>query len=370
VSVFFPFAKVVEMFRVKATFERDGNGPSVISLSEPAMARTPAPVQDNEKFLQTALNGPKLLHYRTTSTYAGYRCGDVPSLDPFANGAVSAFKQHHGFELSPQMVWFAVANQIATYVKLNSQEAARFFTSTPEAKQKIEVVDNSLTRYGPNDWSNTVGLFKPELEAKMTKEVVGLFIPKFSEATVTDELSFLVALMDAGSPFYHYVVTTRCGIPKIRVRGSAADWAQVSERLKTTAEFFPGLETYAKALEKVVSRIEETIRTGSADPSFWTSFYNFHNHSGVPTVSGWITALYAYDRIKHQKDPQPKKQFDWEQGDLETRLDQFPLLVSTVPFLWDFYGTKIDMQFSAGALGSKCDGEFITPELGLAVSEK
>jgi hypothetical protein len=48
----------------------------------------------------------------------------------------------------------------------------------------------------------------------------------------------------------------------------------------------------------------------------------------------------------------------------------FPSHVSTVPFVWDYVGTRYDMTFAAGVTGVDFDDDtFLAPRLGYAVVE-
>jgi Domain of unknown function (DUF4419) len=194
----------------------------------------------------------------------------------------------------------------------------------------------------------------------------------FSTTTEEAETARLIALMDVASPYYRYEWYTACGIPQIRLDGTAADWQSLHFRADQLAREFAGLSGYFTELLPVLQAIAETASGTTPDENFWRSIYKHMNSSGGMFVTGWITAFLAY--IKLPDGSQLKHEFDWRSqmsnpwGGYKT--NWFPSHVSKVQFVWDEDGTWHDMTLAAGITGVDLDDDtFLAPRLGFAVTE-
>lgn len=87
----------------------------------------------------------------------------------------------------------------------------------------------------------------------------------------------------------------------------------------------------------MLKEIAGTVGGDEPDPAFWTSIYKLKDESGGPYINGWITAFFAHRMT------QPREDLDWRSlmkdpywGGLTT--SQLPVHLSTIPFVWDYYG--------------------------------
>lgn len=350
------------------------------SWERPAPTREAARVEptSNQEFLATVLDSPKRFHYSSSSElYVVTESGceraryGVSSVSLGFQAIHQAFASHTALSLRPDTLWYMIVHEVAEHVRQNSEQYASLFTDTPEAKQTIEVRDDSLSYDAPSDWGRTITLFRAPLKEKLTDYTADLFLPRFSTSTIEDETTLLVALMDVASPYYEYVVSTRCGIPQIKLEGEPQDWKDLFFRTEMLARDFPDLGDYFNDLLSVLRTIAETAAGAAPNESFWRSIYKYENESGGPYVTGWITAFFAF--IQTDDGRHPKEEYDWERtanaGWGGYRTNQFPAHVSKVPFIWDYYGTKYEMAFAAGVTSVGFEDEFLTPKLGFAVVE-
>ncbi|HET6746785.1 MAG TPA: DUF4419 domain-containing protein [Candidatus Saccharimonadales bacterium] len=336
----------------------------------------------NEVFLKSALGNPARFHYNSSdTTYFVNQPDDFGDYNEAAFGSASAslgiqaihqaYASHTALSLRPEVLWYMIVHEVAQLIKDNSSDYARLFTDTPEAKQTIEVRDDSLRYDAPSEWGRAINLFRDPLREKITDYTADLFLPRFSTSTIEDETTLLIALMDAASPFYEYVMSTRCGIPRIQLEGEPTDWNDLYFRTEMLARDFHGLAGYFSDLLPVLQQIAETAGGATPNEGFWRSIYKYEDGSGGPHVSGWITAFFAY--IQTKEGPQLKKEFDWrsfaKKGWGGYKTNQFSTHVSKVPFTWDYFGTKYPMAFGAGITNVGFEGSFLVPRLGFAVAE-
>lgn len=324
---------------------------------------------DNKDFLNTVLDNPQRLHYNSrTALYTVGRMTGAPTASLGIQAIHQAFAEHLPLSLRPETLWYFIIHEVAEFVRQNSDKCAPLFTTTPEARPTIEVRDDSLHYTAPSDWLGCIDLFRAPLRERLSDRTMELFLPSFSTSTPETETALLVAMMDAASPYYDYLVRTLCGIPQIRLEGTANDWQTVYTQTDRLAIEFNDLRAYFADLLPVLQIIAETADRGddAYDEHFWRSIYKYNSGSGTPRANGWITAFFAH--LSTEDGPVLKEEFDWR-GGRGTILSGFPSHVSKVPFTWDYLGTHYAMVFAAGVTGVDYDDSFLSPGLGFAVAE-
>jgi hypothetical protein len=341
--------------------------------------------ESNQEFLASIL-GPVRVHYLSrdklyvahvdensygdTWNKAQY---DVPLASLGVQAIHQCFSAHVPLELRPDTAWYMVVHQVAEHVKQNSAHYAHLFTSTPGEKQKIKVRDDSLRYDAPSDWGRAINLFRNPLVEAIGDRNVGLFLPRFSTTTAEDETSALVAFMDTVSPYYEYTVQSMCHIPQFRLEGTAADWLDLYNRTEALAGLFDQIGGYFADLLPVLREIAQTANGAKPDLAFWSSIYKENSSSGSDWVTGWINTFFAH--TYGSDGATLKESFGWK-GQLERdegqmiETNMFPSHISTVPFVWEYFGRNIDMTFAAGVTGVDYDGTFLAPRLGFAVAER
>jgi hypothetical protein len=355
----------------------------------PAKVVTGIDVTSNQEFLAAVVGGQRRVHYASRDKLYvvshpgdGYRRGldetynaaayEVATVSLGIQAIHQAFAAHVPLSLTPDFLWYMVVHEVAEHVRQNPDRYAGIFTDRPESKQAIVVRDDSLRRDAPSDWRRAIELVRDPLRARISDYSMDLFLPQFSTTTEEAETALLVALMDVVSPFYEFEWHSLCGIPQIRLEGEAADWRSLHFRAGQLAREFDGLSGYFADLLPVLQTIAETAVGTTPDEEFWRSIYKHDDNSGGPYVSGWITAFFAYLRTEHG--PVLGDPFDWRSlmshslGGYTTNM--FPSHVSTIPFGWDYVGTRYNMVFAAGVTGVDFDDDtFLAPRLGFAVIE-
>jgi hypothetical protein len=175
------------------------------------------------------------------------------------------------------------------------------------------------------------------------------------------------------------VLRTLCGIPEITLLGTAEDWLSIRRRAEAFAEF--ELSHWTAQLIPVLDQIVKTVN-GDVDREFWRSFYKAGGQSGGPYVSGWINVLFPFLQTTDDATEQPKACPNrhlaaWTDARKSTfsrgpSLDDFPIGLSCVPFIWDYLGTTIPMLFAGGFVGVSQNpvSGAVRPAIGWAIREK
>lgn len=336
---------------------------------------------DNTAFLHEVLGSPKRTHFvsRSVLNQAENNEGDqfdfpgkIVTVSQFVQAAHQAFGEHVPLSLNPDVIWYTIVHEMAVLVKSDPRKYAHLFTGSPDEQKLIEVRDDSLIYGGNNDWLRSINLVRQPLRENMADFSIQLFLPTFSTSTPESETAVLVTFMDVVSKYYKFQWTTRCGIPSIRLEGDASDWTKLVAQTYSLSEVFTDLKPYFKDLLPVLQEIARTAQNGNVDGEFWGSLYKYNSESGGDSVTGWITAFFAY--IQTPEGFKLKRKFDWRD---EIRhgwgsgiaTNHFSSHVSKVPFIWDYFGTKIPMAFAAGIFGVDYDG-YLSPRLGFGVYEQ
>jgi hypothetical protein len=196
-------------------------------------------------------------------------------------------------------------------------------------------------------------------------------LPRFSSSTGESDTALLVLFLDIASNYYDIVLYTICGIPAVRLEGTAEDWQTVIQHTEMARSAFVKLAPYFDNLLPILKEIAGTAAGDEPDPEFWSSIYKFGNRCDGPYISGWITAFFAH-RLKGNKTYEPIGVSKWPTknnitSDLKTK--NLPTHISKVPFIWNYHWRKHSMVFIGGIMGVEYDG-FLTPRLGYGVLEK
>jgi hypothetical protein len=214
-------------------------------------------------------------------------CSDA---NGFARAAHDAFFDHVPLTISPDDVWFCIAQGFAHHVKLNA-ESLRLQFVQHAGKTKL-VVTRADFAGGPDDpWPEAFAAFSDQIAGHIGHELRNAIVADFSTTTPTQRAATEVLLMDAFQAYFDYEFLAGCGIPYVRLLGAPDDWRNVRRRAESFGRY--GLNDWMTALLPVLDRIEATSR-GHIDADFWKSFFRYDSGSGNSAMTGWIQTLFPY----------------------------------------------------------------------------
>lgn len=316
---------------------------------------------------------PKLEHISRPKMLA--LIGHTEKSSLFFQTVHECFSSHYPLALSPEVLMYLVLHEIAVCVKQNPEDYRHLFTTMAE-KQLIHVRHDDLREGQPSPWDEVLGMFSTGLADRVPAGILEHALPRFSTHTVETQATSLVAFMDAASPFYTYKCTTCCGIPKIRLLGTAADYKMLLNACAALSEqFSKHLDLYFLGLLPVLERISEQAAGAPVDNGFWSSIYKHLSGSGTDAMTGWITAFLNYECYKgvfKQKDASffdtlKEQKSCWPSG---YDRDSAPCHLNRVDFIWDYFGTEKIMEFIGGVMGRENLDGYVTPRLGFAIAHK
>ena len=276
------------------------------------------------------------------------------NLHPFVQMIHSAFAEHYNVTLNPDTIWQVIAQNFSLHINENAEKYRHVFVEHDGSKV-ISIIRNGFVReFEKNDWSNVFPEFAEKITNIIGKKNSTLVLENFSTTGRSDFMSYQVVLMDMVKEYFEYKVYTRCGIPEFNIKGSVDDWNKMKNKIQRFREF--DLDSWVNNLEYFIDNMIGIVN-GKDKKSFLNSFYKFESTSGAEWITGEILRLFPYKRTTTYDDQNKKifkfVRFDydinkshWSGKVLGIATDSFPSGVTSVPFIWDYNGNQINMNFN------------------------
>ena len=237
---------------------------------------------------------PKLLAARVEQVYAGdarmIACTDV---SPLVQMAHDAFYEHRPIALSPDAIWFTIAQGFAAHVNANAETLRERFVKHA-GKVKLIVTRPDFLLGQPNPWPEAFAAFSDQIAGHVGK-LRELVVADFSTTGPLERAATEVVLMDTFQAYFEYEMMIGCGIPSVTLLGTPDDWRSVRRRAQMLSEY--GLAHWTDALLPVLDAIVATAE-GKDDPSLWQSFFHYESGSGSASLTGWIHVLFPYIKLR------------------------------------------------------------------------
>lgn len=319
----------------------------------------PAKTKPTQTFLKAVLGYEPRVESLSHETYLSpcYSAGLQTNMLLMA--ADACFQEHIPFGLRPEVLWNTILSQVAIEIRLNPETYRSLFTDSSE-KKLLSVEKDTLRQGHPEGWNEAIGLFEEPLRGVIPSSIAEICLDRnLSTCGQVENLAHLVTFMDAASPFYSYKVWTLCGIPSIAIFGTLEDWDSLIKGVELLMPLFPALTDYFTDIEPALVSIKDSV-AGNLQIDFWRSIFKRNNESGGSTITGWLTKFFAF----HQGPNGLYRKQPSRQG---YNPDKFPSSVSSVDFIWNYFGTEIPMKLCGGVLSSEMIEGFLTPRLGWGV---
>ena len=282
----------------------------------------------------------------------------------FVEAVNKAYDKHLNLTLSPDMMWLLIAQGLSQHINNNAEQLRHQFVSH-EGKKKIEVFEDGFRKGAQNNWPHMFGQFSREIATYIGKKR-DLIVNSFSTTGPVELAASEVVLMEAMQKYFSYECTTCCGIPNITLTGSKEDWRDIANRVRAISEFDLGWWT-----AKLGPIVDEFVSAANGTPnvSFWQNIYKVNGGSGGPYISGWITDLFPYLKDYSTKDYTQRNTFNHSRGMGGLTSRAFPTGMAKVPFIWNYFSEKFNMELAAGFVGNSYLDEAIVPQIGWAVRD-
>lgn len=335
-----------------------------IKVSDNLVPAVDLPKSTAHRITEKYIKGSKLEYWHNTIPIAF----DDDFQNQYIAGLHHAFAEHYGFTLNPDDIWLLILQGLSIHINQNAEKYRDVLVDF-KGKKEIVVRHDGLTQGNPdNTWVEVFPFFEQAItslikDANITKHIV----PDFSTTTPIDKTCAQITLMDITKSYFSYVVMTKCGIPVVYIDGVKEDWLTILGSINTLLPMFE-LDEWAKKLSNIICEII-SVYDGNDNKEFFNNIYKFKSMSGGDIVGGWITDFFPY--IVETKGRGKNATQEFVKAGNNFRTEHFPSSICSAPFLWDYYGQKINMNFFAGFCGfDESQYEAIRPRKNFFIAYK
>ena len=205
-----------------------------------------------------------------------------------------AWTHHRPIVLSPDLIWFeALAKVAVSFTSMYTVKHYQTKWKIPEdAKLEFQTaVCGQLDLESMVSAIEASGLFPfPPTET---------FLPTFSTSTERSRMAAMSCFCDVASTLI--AMCGGCGLPWVRLDGSAADWAQLASRVAALGDPFDKSACYLAGVAELAGHISAMLAEDREDDlvAFFRDFIKTERVRECPSghgpvrVRGWITQLYG-----------------------------------------------------------------------------
>ena len=247
-----------------------------------------------EALLKTSLRERRLRSVMTRpleacARYHGHLVTGVP-FHPVVAAAHRAFMDHRPLCLSPDIIWLMICQGVANHINASAETLRSRFVRH-EGKVELRVRRDDFVKGSPeNPWALAIEELTSKVEAHVGSGF-DLFRPMFTTTGPVERAAAGVVLLDAMRSYFTYAVETLCGIPAVCLEGTSEDWQTLACRAEQFGSL--GLEWWLEPLGVILQQFVAASQ-GVVDRGFWQSIYRYHDESGGPMITGWISSLFPY----------------------------------------------------------------------------
>ena len=295
------------------------------------------------------------------------------STSSFFEAVFMSYANHYNLKLSVSHFIIAIGQALSIHINKNSELLRKEFVSF-EGKKEIIVRRDEFRMGEQNDWTSSFGEFCDKIKENTNVDINKVIIDDTSVATQNSTIVSQICLMESMKAYFDYTMMTMCGIPNVSLLGSKEDWKKLKEKVDSLCKLNENdrlkLDWWLKHLVPVIDKIVDTGLNRNVDTEFWKNFAKKDGGSGGPYFSGWINVFYPYllsynggYNQNNNMDYKVNKSF----GGLKD--NEIPQGISKVPFIWNYFGDKHDLNFYGGFFSTKVNEEegSVEPELGWVI---
>ncbi|TNV77926.1 hypothetical protein FGO68_gene3151 [Halteria grandinella] len=324
--------------------------------------------QDPQTILSMATYGIPV--YGSSPLTGKFIQSELRQANGFAECARIAYQYHIPLQLSPSVLWLAIAQGFAIHVSENAESLRQQFVSF-EGKKTL-TVQKEETDLFKFDWQSVIADFSDQVKEHIGQETHSTLCPSFSTSTQTEIVACEITLLDAMKSYFEYALCGGCGISRVKLLGTLSDWQLLRDSTEKLGQY--DCDWWIQYLLPVLDKLILAYK-GEVDKQFWNSIYVFREGggSGPPSAAtGWIINFFPYIGDETNKRRQTFM-FDITQYSkaLEPRvsLHMIPCGNSKVPFNYLNLKTleTTSCFFVSGFFSVEVVDGFLAPHVGWAV---
>ncbi|KAK7045189.1 hypothetical protein R3P38DRAFT_2882945 [Favolaschia claudopus] len=227
----------------------------------------------------------------------------IPHLIPHRNGFIftllTAYTGDHSLIIRPDDIWLTILTQFNFFVNRHAELLRANFVAHTGKRELI--IHTAGTRH-TIDFADIARQFTGLIEKNVVDPTLREWAaPDFSTTTANDKTVGAVLLMATLKEYFTYVATMwGCGIPRVTLEGTKADYEKILTRLEKLKEY--SIETIAwyhllkPVIVRFVAAFDEPEHPGNV--RFWQCIaHHTPGGSGISAFySGWIGAFAVFSK--------------------------------------------------------------------------
>ncbi|QQS07241.1 MAG: DUF4419 domain-containing protein [Fibrobacterota bacterium] len=240
------------------------------------------------------------------------RRGSLPLVEqgksPFAGTFLLAWYQHLPVRLSPDQIWMAILDGVSLHIAKEPKKWRQRLKIGHSGKRELRLIldpDQYLSRNSPAFWETISARLLEAMPDSTQHLLEEHFLAKYTTTTPVAEVAYRMKILESVQPFFEYQGSVECGIPRITLEGTAADWIQLRTRARRLGKL--GFTKWMNALDPILTQFVRASE-GAPELSFWKSFFRSETSGGCDIVyeaNGWITRFFPldfqYDEFRFRK---------------------------------------------------------------------
>jgi Domain of unknown function (DUF4419) len=280
----------------------------------------------------------------------------------FLEGALTAYKEHRPFTISPDIIWLLISQGFARHITNNAELFRKDLVSF-NGKKTLTIITSEIALGNTNsNWEALFPQFVNQISHFTGSELTDVLTANFTTTTPTAKIVSEITVMETMKAYFDYkVILSGCGLPKITIEGTVEDWEKVLKKTQYISKF--QLEWWTSELEPILKEIIEA-KKGNFKKSFWMNMIKFHTgkkYGSPTTIDGWIVKFYPYTKKGDRTGLKPINNV----GNLASEIVKVPFVLEDLPNKKNY-----KMEFWAGFIGlSQNKSDFtLKPEIGWAIN--
>ena len=295
------------------------------------------------------------------------------SISPFVRGTSDkssffdvvtlAFANHYSLEINPDDIWLMILDGFRLHVKSN-REALKDKFVAPGTDTVVAFEDNSLTTESTHrEWFWTLANLFEVLQSKLPEETGLPLKTKFSTTSPVDYNISSAMVMAVASEYYVYLVSTLCGIPKIKINGKKEDWILLKDSFNRLASRLD-MDWWAVGLNPVLDEFINVF-DGKINMDHWRGIYKRYipEFCGNVIFNGWISRFFPYtgldinesNYLNERIDAYKRHSPDWNE---QLDVNNVPRGVTSVRIEWNYLGEMIPLKLYTGFIGIQVEFKY------------
>jgi len=270
----------------------------------------------------------------------------------FLAAVLTAFAKHLPLVVGPDQIWSLISFGFAQHVDQNAKELRHHFVSH-QGKKRLEVKVAPGFGRTPEEWENVVfPNFSSQIRGYIGEDIHDAIAGSFTTTSDVARAAHEVTLMSAMKHYFSYGMETFCGISRITLLGTEADWVQLRDRAEALGNKMTA-EVHNLWLPKLLPVLDQFVAAykGDVHHGFWQSMVKMRHkdafgsgESSKDYVTGWLQIFFPYlNNSRLNKNMKHWEHCYWEGPET----GDFPSMLSSAPVDWD----GKELHFHAGITG-------------------